>query len=183
MLNSPKTESHRAFQEFLQAVQLVLMEINKNSYIKPSNVHESQNDEMPKGGDIRHTQNNRVPRCEDCRQEIRGAYVLANGLAYCPNHFICSNKLCGRKLLDIGFVEEKGHKYCERCFETEIAPRCAKCGQPITADCLNALQKQWHPDCFVCAHCHNPFGNSAFFLEHGQPYCETGKFFMFSFSA
>ncbi|CAG9537620.1 unnamed protein product [Cercopithifilaria johnstoni] len=147
--------------------------VNRDSYIKPSNVHESQNDELPKGRGILHTQSNRAPCCKDCRQEIRGAYVLANGLAYCPNHFICSNKSCGRKLLDIGFVEEKGHKYCERCFETEIAPRCAKCNQPITADCLNALQKQWHPHCFVCAHCHNPFGNSAFFLEQGQPYCET----------
>ncbi|VBB31762.1 unnamed protein product [Acanthocheilonema viteae] len=151
--------------------------VSRNSYIKPSNVREPQNDELPKSRGVLHTQSNRVPRCEDCRQEIRGAYILANGLAYCPDHFVCSNKSCGRKLLDIGFVEEKGHKYCERCFETEIAPRCAKCNQPITADCLNALQKQWHPHCFVCTHCCNPFGNSAFFLEQGQPYCEAGKLF------
>ncbi|VIO87124.1 Uncharacterized protein BM_BM5725 [Brugia malayi] len=148
--------------------------VNRDSYNKPSNVHEPQI-ELAKSRDILHAQSNRVSCCEDCKQEIRDAYVLANGLAYCPDHFICSNKLCGRKLLDIGFVEEKGHKYCERCFETEIAPRCAKCNQPIIADCLNALQKQWHPHCFACTYCHNPFGNSAFFLEQGQPYCETGK--------
>ncbi|EJD75456.1 hypothetical protein LOAG_17404 [Loa loa] len=147
--------------------------VNRNPYIKPTNLREPQNDELTKGRGTLHTQSNCVSRCEDCKQEIRGAYVLANGLAYCPDHFICSNRACGRKLLDIGFVEENGHKYCERCFETEIAPRCAKCNQPITADCLNALQKQWHPHCFVCTHCHNPFGNSAFFLEQGQPYCET----------
>ncbi|VDN91068.1 unnamed protein product [Brugia pahangi] len=148
--------------------------LNRDSYNKPSNIHEPQI-ELAKSRDILHAQSNRVSCCEDCKQEIRDAYVLANGLAYCPDHFICSNKLCGRKLLDIGFVEEKGHKYCERCFETEIAPRCAKCNQPIIADCLNALQKQWHPHCFACTYCHNPFGNSAFFLEQGQPYCETGK--------
>ncbi|KAK6110835.1 LIM domain family protein [Brugia pahangi] len=146
--------------------------VNRDSYNKPSNIHEPQI-ELAKSRDILHAQSNRVSCCEDCKQEIRDAYVLANGLAYCPDHFICSNKLCGRKLLDIGFVEEKGHKYCERCFETEIAPRCAKCNQPIIADCLNALQKQWHPHCFACTYCHNPFGNSAFFLEQGQPYCET----------
>ncbi|VDN01970.1 unnamed protein product [Thelazia callipaeda] len=148
---------------------------SKNSFIKPSNVHEliRQNDELPRDRAVLHNQRASIPYCEDCKQEIRGAYVLANGLSYCPNHFICSNKSCGRKLLDIGFVEEKGRKYCEHCFETEIAPRCAKCKQPITADCLNALQQQWHPHCFVCTHCHNAFGNSAFFLEQGQPYCEA----------
>ncbi|KAM3725613.1 PDZ and LIM domain protein Zasp [Dirofilaria immitis] len=147
--------------------------VNRDPNIKSSNVHELQNDELAKDRAVLHAQSNRSLCCEDCRREIRSAYVLANGLAYCPDHFVCSNKRCGRKLLDIGFVEEKGRKYCEHCFEIEIAPRCAKCNQPIIADCLNALQKQWHPHCFVCTHCHNPFGNSAFFLEQGKPYCET----------
>jgi len=75
-------------------------------------------------------------------------------------------------LLEIGFVEEKGAKYCEVCFEQYMAPRCSKCSRAITGDCLNAIHKQWHPECFVCAHCHQPFGNSAFFLEEGRPYCE-----------
>ncbi|KAH7729613.1 CBN-ALP-1 protein [Aphelenchoides avenae] len=114
----------------------------------------------------------RVPVCEFCRKDIRGAFVLATGKAWCPEHFTCSNSACNRQLLDCGFVEEKGHKYCEKCFETLIAPICGKCGLPITADCLNALQKQWHPECFVCAHCRKPFGNSAFYLENAQPYCE-----------
>lgn len=41
-------------------------------------------------------------------------------------------------------------------------------------DCLNALDKQWHPNCFVCAYCHKPFGNSSFYMEDGRPYCEKG---------
>ncbi|PIO59509.1 LIM domain protein, partial [Teladorsagia circumcincta] len=40
-------------------------------------------------------------------------------------------------------------------------------------DCLNAMQKKWHPTCFTCAHCHKPFGNTAFYLENGLAYCET----------
>ncbi|KAK0400028.1 hypothetical protein QR680_003317 [Steinernema hermaphroditum] len=115
---------------------------------------------------------NRIPYCEHCKQQIRGAFVLATGLTWCPEHFTCANASCNRKLLDVGFVEENGKKYCEQCFERLIAPQCSKCRKPITADCLNALQKQWHPHCFVCAHCHKPFGNSAFYLEQGQPYCE-----------
>lgn len=77
--------------------------------------------------------NNMIPFCEQCKQQIRGAYVLATGLTWCPEHFTCANPACNRRLLDTGFVEEKGKKYCEKCFETLIAPICSKCAMPITA--------------------------------------------------
>ncbi|CAJ0952334.1 unnamed protein product, partial [Mesorhabditis belari] len=118
-------------------------------------------------------QGGKVPFCEACKQQIRGAFVLAQGLSWCPEHFICANASCGRRLLECGFVEENGQKFCENCFENNIAPRCAKCARPIVSDCLNALQKKWHPQCFTCAHCSKPFGNSAFYLEQGLPYCEN----------
>ncbi|KAI6215701.1 PDZ and LIM domain protein Zasp [Aphelenchoides besseyi] len=113
-----------------------------------------------------------TPRCEFCNKDISGSFVLATGKTWCQEHFRCANAICNRQLLDCGFVEEDGKKYCEKCFETLIAPACAKCGLPITADCLNALQRQWHPECFTCQHCRRPFGNTAFYLENGQPYCE-----------
>ncbi|XGW28195.1 hypothetical protein V3C99_008197 [Haemonchus contortus] len=115
----------------------------------------------------------RIPYCESCKQQIRGAFVLATGLAWCPEHFVCAYRGCGRRLLECGFVEESGSKYCEGCFEAHIAPRCAKCSKPIISDCLNAMQKKWHPTCFTCAHCHKPFGNTAFYLENGLAYCES----------
>ncbi|KHJ95692.1 LIM domain protein, partial [Oesophagostomum dentatum] len=118
------------------------------------------------------TAGSRIPVCEACKQQIKGAYVLATGLAWCPEHFVCAFEGCGRRLLECGFVEENGLKYCEGCFEAHIAPRCAKCQKPIISDCLNAMQKKWHPTCFVCAHCHKPFGNTAFYLENGLAYCE-----------
>lgn len=31
-------------------------------------------------------------------------------------------------------------------------------------DCLNAIGKQWHPECFNCNSCGKLFGNSPFFL-------------------
>lgn len=37
------------------------------------------------------------------------------------------------------------------------------------------MQKKWHPTCFTCAHCFKPFGNAAFYLENGLPYCEQGR--------
>lgn len=66
------------------------------------------------------------------KEIFRGAYIIANNETWCPEHFICSNKNCNRKLLEIGFIEEKGEKYCEQCFEKYIAPHCAKCNRSIT---------------------------------------------------
>ncbi|CAJ43909.1 PDZ and LIM domain protein Zasp [Caenorhabditis elegans] len=142
-----------------------------------------QNTGAPRAGDFRGTghlttttttqQNGgRAPFCESCKQQIRGAFVLATGKSWCPEHFVCANSSCRRRLLECGFVEEDGQKFCESCFEQHIAPRCNKCSKPIISDCLNALQKKWHPTCFTCAHCQKPFGNSAFYLEQGLPYCE-----------
>jgi len=38
---------------------------------------------------------------------------------------------------------------------------------------LNAIGRHFHPECFNCAHCGKLFGNTPFFLEDGNPYCEA----------
>ncbi|KAI1724945.1 LIM domain-containing protein [Ditylenchus destructor] len=113
-------------------------------------------------------------QCEYCREEIGGTQVLANGKAWCPDHFVCSNQACARPLLNCGFVEQDdGLNYCVKCYESLLAPHCAKCGLAITEDCLRALDKTWHPKCFVCAHCRKPFEGVAFYVENNSPYCEN----------
>ncbi|KFD69999.1 LOW QUALITY PROTEIN: hypothetical protein M514_06798 [Trichuris suis] len=114
----------------------------------------------------------RIPVCEACMREIRGPFVLALSKTWCPDHFTCSHPDCQRKLLDVGFVEEAGFIYCEFCFEKYLAPTCNKCQRAIVGDTLTAMERKWHPECFCCAHCHQPFGNSCFFLEDGKPFCE-----------
>ncbi|XP_034254846.1 PDZ and LIM domain protein Zasp isoform X4 [Thrips palmi] len=114
------------------------------------------------------------PVCIRCNSEItRGPFITALGKIWCPHHFVCTNAKCARPLQDIGFVEEKGCLYCEYCFEQFIAPPCDKCGHKIKGDCLNAIGKHFHPECFNCVYCGKLFGNSPFFLEDGQPYCEN----------
>ncbi|XP_037897128.1 PDZ and LIM domain protein Zasp isoform X2 [Glossina fuscipes] len=115
----------------------------------------------------------RVPLCNSCNTQIRGPFITALGRIWCPEHFICVNANCRRALQDIGFVEEKGDLYCEYCFEKYLAPTCSKCGNKIKGDCLNAIGKHFHPECFNCAHCGKLFGNTPFFLEDGNPYCEA----------
>uniref|UniRef100_A0A1L8DMR8 Putative adaptor protein enigma n=1 Tax=Nyssomyia neivai TaxID=330878 RepID=A0A1L8DMR8_9DIPT len=114
------------------------------------------------------------PVCCVCDKKIaRGPFITALGRIWCPDHFVCVNGECRRPLADIGFVEEKGNLYCEYCFEKYIAPSCSKCQAKIKGDCLNAIGKHFHPECFTCAYCGKLFGNSPFFLEDGNPYCEA----------
>ncbi|XP_035229767.1 PDZ and LIM domain protein Zasp-like [Stegodyphus dumicola] len=114
----------------------------------------------------------RIPICADCGDPIRGPFIIALNRTWCPDHFHCNNLHCKTHLIDIGFVEEQGQLYCERCYEAFLAPICNKCNVRIKGDCLNALDKQWHPECFICAYCKKPFGNNSFYLEDGLPYCE-----------
>ncbi|XP_037815804.1 PDZ and LIM domain protein Zasp isoform X9 [Lucilia sericata] len=115
----------------------------------------------------------RVPTCNSCSTHIRGPFITALGKIWCPEHFHCVNGNCRRPLQDIGFVEEKGDLYCEYCFEKYLAPTCSKCAGKIKGDCLNAIGKHFHPECFACGHCGKLFGNTPFFLEDGMPYCEA----------
>ncbi|XP_048485235.1 PDZ and LIM domain protein Zasp isoform X5 [Plutella xylostella] len=115
----------------------------------------------------------RVPLCGSCNGNIRGPFITALGRIWCPDHFVCVNATCRRALQDIGFVEENGQLYCEYCFEQYIAPACDKCHGKIKGDCLNAIGKHYHPECFNCVYCNKLFGNNPFFLEDGLPYCEA----------
>ncbi|XP_025408370.1 PDZ and LIM domain protein Zasp isoform X1 [Sipha flava] len=115
----------------------------------------------------------RVPLCGQCNLYIRGPFITALGKIWCPEHFVCTNEKCKRPLQDIGFVEEDNGLYCEYCFEQYLAPVCSKCSKKIKADCLNAIGKQFHPECFNCTYCGKLFGNSPFFLEDSLPYCEN----------
>uniref|UniRef100_A0A0V0G8G5 Putative adaptor protein enigma n=1 Tax=Triatoma dimidiata TaxID=72491 RepID=A0A0V0G8G5_TRIDM len=114
------------------------------------------------------------PECNKCNKQIkRGPFITALGKIWCPEHFICVNAKCRRPLQDIGFVEEADGLYCEYCFEQYLAPTCDKCNAKIKGDCLNAIGKHFHPECFRCAYCEKLFGNNPFFLEDALPYCET----------
>uniref|UniRef100_A0A0N5C5N7 PDZ and LIM domain protein Zasp n=1 Tax=Strongyloides papillosus TaxID=174720 RepID=A0A0N5C5N7_STREA len=164
MSMSNKCLDYHQQQRFLGGNYSGNNDITRQQYTNQRNIVSGKNDQQ--------SYENRIPVCNQCRNEIHGAFVMTGGDTYCPEHFVCANVSCSRKLVNIGFVEEKGQRFCEVCFEKLIAPVCGKCSKPITGDCLNALQKQFHPHCFTCAHCMRPFGNAAFYMENGKPYCE-----------
>lgn len=108
--------------------------------------------------------------CEDCKMEIKGPYVSALGKTWHPECFVCSK--CNKTLQNCGFIEEKGRRYCQDCYETHFARMCRKCGKRIFGNSVAALDSFWHPECFVCAVCGEPFGGNGFIVHEGLPYCE-----------
>ncbi|XP_070545362.1 PDZ and LIM domain protein 5-like isoform X11 [Ptychodera flava] len=115
----------------------------------------------------------RTPMCDNCGETIRGPFVNAIGKNWHPEHFHCSH--CNCSLMELGFVEEGGQLFCENDYAAYFASTCNKCQQPIVGDVLNALEKTWHPECFVCCQCQRPFSaigaGSTFHVEDGKPYC------------
>uniref|UniRef100_A0A2C9JGX1 PDZ and LIM domain protein Zasp n=1 Tax=Biomphalaria glabrata TaxID=6526 RepID=A0A2C9JGX1_BIOGL len=121
----------------------------------------------------------RIPLCSGCNMPIRGPFVTALGKCWCPDHFVCANPQCGIKLLDIGFVEEGGFLYCERDYANYFAPHCDRCGKAVIGECLTALNKSYHPECFTCTQCRQPIGGTKFHIEDGKFYCEADWAAMF----
>jgi hypothetical protein len=51
-------------------------------------------------------------------------------------------------------------------------PPCARCEEMIIGAVTQALDKQYHPDCFVCVSCQQPFPEGEFLVHEGQPFCD-----------
>nr|XP_004658069.2 LIM domain-binding protein 3 isoform X4 [Jaculus jaculus] len=120
----------------------------------------------------------RTPLCGHCNNVIRGPFLVAMGRSWHPEEFNCA--YCKTSLADTCFVEEQNNVYCERCYEQFFAPLCAKCNTKIMGEVMHALRQTWHTTCFVCAACKQPFGNSLFHMEDGEPYCEKDYINLFS---
>nr|CAH8829720.1 unnamed protein product [Trichobilharzia regenti] len=49
---------------------------------------------------------------------------------------------------------------------------CAKCARPFTSgSILSALDKKWHPECFVCTICKRTLADQSFHVKNEDPFC------------
>lgn len=54
------------------------------------------------------------------------------------------------------------------------ATACPKCARPVLyGRTVNAMDKRWHPDCFVCEQCETKLEHMEFFTKDGRPYCHV----------
>ncbi|CAB3359738.1 Hypothetical predicted protein [Cloeon dipterum] len=111
------------------------------------------------------------PRCAYCNGAILDKCVTALDKTWHTEHFFCAQ--CGKQFGDEGFHEKDGKPYCKDDYFDMFAPKCGGCSRAIMENYISALNTQWHPDCFVCRDCRQPFHGGSFFDHEGQPYCET----------
>ncbi|OZJ03339.1 hypothetical protein BZG36_04216, partial [Bifiguratus adelaidae] len=63
---------------------------------------------------------------------------------------------------------------------TNSALRCAGCQKAISGIVITAMNKRWHPQCFVCKHCKIALEHVSFFEKDGLPYCHLDYHELFS---
>jgi paxillin len=83
--------------------------------------------------------------------------------------------VCGRDFgdpQDRVFEGEDGFAYCDICHAEKFAVKCGACGEAIEGQCVEAMDKKWHPDHFACGLCKKPFDGQFFPGDDGKPYCE-----------
>ncbi|KRG02787.1 uncharacterized protein Dmoj_GI17221, isoform B [Drosophila mojavensis] len=111
------------------------------------------------------------PRCAYCNGAILDKCVTALDKTWHTEHFFCAQ--CGQQFGEDGFHERDGKPYCRNDYFEMFAPKCNGCNRAIMENYISALNSQWHPDCFVCRDCRQPFQGGSFFDHEGLPYCET----------
>jgi hypothetical protein len=108
--------------------------------------------------------------CHGCRKPITGQYITALEHPWHADCFRCAG--CGRAIGEERYYTQDGRPYHAACYHSRFSPRCAGCGQPITGAYTTALDKTWHPEHFVCAHCNQPFSGRSYHERNGKAYCE-----------
>jgi len=118
-----------------------------------------------------------APKCGSCNEPIRGDCINALGSQWHPEHFACT--YCQKSFQGGSFFEFGGKPYCETHYHQQTGSLCSGCGKPISGKCVNALDKKWHPEHFVCAFCMNPLAGASFTEHNSKAYCKEchGKLF------
>ncbi|KAM3876086.1 leupaxin [Diretmus argenteus] len=116
--------------------------------------------------------------CASCQKCIVGKMITALGEVWHPEHFVCA--VCEAELGTRGFFERDGRPYCEKDYHQLFAPRCAYCKGPIMQNILSAMDQNWHPEHFFCAHCGDRFGPDGFLEKDGKPYCNRDFYHLFA---
>lgn len=82
----------------------------------------------------------------------------------------------------VGAYNVGGDLYCEPCAQEAAAhsagaplKNCCKCTKPPTKRMLSALEKVWHPECFLCTNfsCQTSLDGTKFLERNEKPYCKA----------
>jgi len=108
--------------------------------------------------------------CAGCNKSIMGDVSHALNKKWHLYCFVCTS--CQVPVSD-EYYENDGKPYCRRDYNRLFGSTCAGCKKPLSGKKLKALDKEWHPQCFVCCKCNKDFPDMEYYDIDQHPYCET----------
>ncbi|XP_066519536.1 actin-binding LIM protein 2 isoform X3 [Hoplias malabaricus] len=93
--------------------------------------------------------------CQNCSKACKGEVLRVQNKHFHIKCFVC--KVCGCDLAQGGFFVRQGDYICTLDYQRLYGTRCFSCEQFIEGEVVSALGKTYHPRCFVCALCKQPF--------------------------
>ncbi|XP_058618146.1 filamin-binding LIM protein 1 isoform X2 [Onychostoma macrolepis] len=87
-------------------------------------------------------------------------------------HAVCFQcRQCHAPLAAKIYYNKSGIPLCDDCYQASLEP-CWACGDVIKDHVIRALERAYHPPCFVCTTCRQPIGEQRFAQgEVGEVYC------------
>ncbi|XP_058476553.1 actin-binding LIM protein 1-like [Solea solea] len=93
--------------------------------------------------------------CFRCGEQCKGAVVQVHNTHL---HMKCFNcKVCGCDLAQSGFFLKNSDYLCPVDFQRLHGTLCNSCGDSVEGEVVTVLGKSYHPACFVCTICKQPF--------------------------
>nr|XP_057934193.1 actin-binding LIM protein 2 isoform X1 [Doryrhamphus excisus] len=93
--------------------------------------------------------------CQNCGKPCKGEALRVQNKHFHLKCFVC--KVCGCQLANGGFFLRQGEYMCTLDYQRLYGTRCFSCQDFIEGEVVSALGKTYHPQCFVCASCKQPF--------------------------
>lgn len=84
-------------------------------------------------------------RCAYCQQEIHSKYILVDGKAYHPEHFLC--KACNKQI-NGNFMKKDGDYYHPDCYSKVEELICDYCKKPLDEEYIVSENKKYHKSCY-----------------------------------
>uniref|UniRef100_A0A3B5AR07 Actin binding LIM protein 1b n=1 Tax=Stegastes partitus TaxID=144197 RepID=A0A3B5AR07_9TELE len=96
-----------------------------------------------------------VIQCFRCGKSCKGEVLRVQSGYFHIKCFTC--KVCGCDLAKSGFFMKNGDFLCPLDFQRLHGTLCSNCGEFVEGEVVTVLGKTYHPACFVCTLCKQPF--------------------------
>ncbi|XP_029570107.1 actin-binding LIM protein 1 isoform X4 [Salmo trutta] len=105
--------------------------------------------------DTHHSNEKPLIQCYKCGEPCKGEVLRVQSKHFHLKCFSC--KVCGCDLAQGGFFMKNGDYLCTLDYQRMHGTRCNGCRDFVEGEVVTALGKTYHPACFVCTICKQPF--------------------------